>query len=58
VTAEMIDVNHMQMARYLSKVDAGYRAISGVLKYFKREKLLVGMTGMLHENADEFRRSH
>lgn len=38
-TVESIDANHMQMARYYSKNDQGYRAISGVLKSFVRQEL-------------------
>lgn len=38
-TVESIDANHMQMARYSSKDDQGYRAISGVLKGFVRQEL-------------------
>jgi hypothetical protein len=38
-TIESIDANHMQMARYSSKDDQGYRAISGVLKNFIRKEL-------------------
>jgi hypothetical protein len=38
-TVESIDANHMQMARYCSKDDQGYRAISGVLKSFVRQEL-------------------
>ncbi|KAF1936591.1 hypothetical protein EJ02DRAFT_459401 [Clathrospora elynae] len=38
-TVESIDANHMQIARYSSKGDQGYRAISGVLKAFVRQEL-------------------
>ena len=38
-TVESIDANHMQMARFSSKEDQGYRAISGVLAVFVRQKL-------------------
>jgi hypothetical protein len=38
-TVESIDANHMQMARYTSRDDQGYRAISGVLKAFVRQEL-------------------
>ncbi|KAI4940646.1 hypothetical protein J4E91_011283 [Alternaria rosae] len=38
-TVESIDANHMQMARYSSRDDQGYRAISGVLKAFVRQEL-------------------
>jgi hypothetical protein len=38
-TVESIDANHMQMARYSSKDDQGYRAISSVLKSFIRQEL-------------------
>jgi hypothetical protein len=38
-TVESIDANHMQMARYSSKDDQGYRAISGILKAFVRKEL-------------------
>ena len=38
-TVETIDANHMQMAKYRSKDDSGYRAISGVLKGFVRKEL-------------------
>ncbi|KAG9514269.1 hypothetical protein KCU93_g9818, partial [Aureobasidium melanogenum] len=38
-TVESIDANHMQMARYSSRDDEGYRAISGVLKAFVRQEL-------------------
>lgn len=38
-TVESIDANHMQMARYNSRDDQGYRAISGVLKIFVRQEL-------------------
>ncbi|KAL9616022.1 MAG: hypothetical protein Q9160_009060 [Pyrenula sp. 1 TL-2023] len=38
-TVESINVNHMQMARYSSKEDEGYRAISGILKDFVRQEL-------------------
>ena len=33
-TVETIDANHMQMTKYNSKDDSGYRAVSGVLKAF------------------------
>lgn len=36
-TIESIDANHMQMARYSSRDDQGYRAISGVLKAYVRQ---------------------
>jgi hypothetical protein len=36
-TVESIDANHMQMARYSSRDDQGYRAISGVLKAHVRQ---------------------
>jgi hypothetical protein len=36
-TVESIDANHMQMVRYSSKDDQGYRAIVGVLRAFIRE---------------------
>jgi hypothetical protein len=38
-TVESIDANHMQMARYGSRDDQGYRAISSVLKAFVRQEL-------------------
>ena len=38
-TVESIDANHMQMARYSSSDNQGYRAISGVLKAFVRQEL-------------------
>jgi hypothetical protein len=38
-TVESIDANHMQMARFSSRDDQGYRAISGVLSAFVRQKL-------------------
>lgn len=38
-TVESIDANHMQMTRYSSKDDQGYRAISSVLKRFVRQEL-------------------
>lgn len=38
-TVESINANHMQMARYSSKEDEGYRAISGILKDFVRQEL-------------------
>ncbi|KAH0045052.1 hypothetical protein KCU78_g285, partial [Aureobasidium melanogenum] len=38
-TVKSIDANHMQMARYSSRNDQGYRAISGVLKTFVRQEL-------------------
>jgi hypothetical protein len=38
-TVESIDANHMQMARYNSRDDQGYRAISGVLEAFVRQEL-------------------
>lgn len=38
-TVESIDANHMQMARYSSKDDQGYRAIFSVLKSFIRQEL-------------------
>ena len=31
---ETIDANHMQMTKYSSKDDSGYRAVLGVLKAF------------------------
>ena len=37
-TVESIDANHMQMARYSSKDDQGYRAIFSVLKSFIRQE--------------------
>jgi hypothetical protein len=36
---ESIDANHMQMARYSSRDDQGYRAISGVLKACVQQEL-------------------
>lgn len=36
-TVESIDANHMQMVRYSSREDYGYRAICGVLKATIRE---------------------
>ncbi|KAF2174575.1 hypothetical protein K469DRAFT_614070, partial [Zopfia rhizophila CBS 207.26] len=36
---ETIDANHMQMARYSSKDDQGYRAISRILKSFVRQEV-------------------
>ena len=33
-TVETIDANHMQMTKYGSKDDPGYRAVAGVLKAF------------------------
>jgi hypothetical protein len=38
-TVESIDANHMQMARYSSKDDQGYRAISGILNAFVQQEL-------------------
>jgi hypothetical protein len=38
-TVESIDANHMQIARYCSKDDPGYRAVSGVLKRFILKEL-------------------
>jgi hypothetical protein len=38
-TVENINTNHMQMARYSSRDDQGYRAISGVLKAFVQQEL-------------------
>jgi hypothetical protein len=38
-TVESIDANHMQMARYNSKDDQGYRAISAILRSFVRQEL-------------------
>jgi hypothetical protein len=38
-TVESIDANHMQMARYTSKTDEGYRAVCGVLKAFVQQEL-------------------
>lgn len=38
-TVESIDANHMQMARFSSKDNQGYRAISGVLKAFVKREL-------------------
>lgn len=38
-TVESIDANHMQMARYSSRDDQGYRAIAGVLKAYVRKEL-------------------
>jgi hypothetical protein len=38
-TVETIDANHMAMVRYPSKEDAGYKAVSGVLKNFIRKDL-------------------
>ena len=35
---ESIDANHMQMARYSSRDDQGYRAILSVLKSFIRQE--------------------
>ena len=33
-TVETIDANHMQMTKFSSRDDSGYRAVSGVLKTF------------------------
>lgn len=33
-TVETIDANHMQTTKYGSKDDAGYQAVSGILKAF------------------------
>jgi hypothetical protein len=38
-TVESIDANHTQMARFSSRDDQGYRAISGVLKAFVQQEL-------------------
>ena len=38
-TVESMDANHMQMARYSSRDDQGYRAIAGVLKAYLRKEL-------------------
>ncbi|KAF2679087.1 hypothetical protein K458DRAFT_375514 [Lentithecium fluviatile CBS 122367] len=38
-TVESIDANHMQMARYSSKDDQGYRAVCGVLRSFIQQEL-------------------
>jgi hypothetical protein len=38
-TVESIDANHVQMTKYSSKDDAGYRAILGVLKGSMRREL-------------------
>jgi hypothetical protein len=38
-TVESIDANHMQMVRYNSKDDQGYRAILGILNGFIRQGL-------------------
>lgn len=38
-TVESIDANHMQMARCVSRDDARYRAVGGVLKKFVRSGL-------------------
>jgi hypothetical protein len=38
-TVESIDANHMQMAKYSSRNDHGYRAIHGVLKRFIQKEL-------------------
>lgn len=38
-TVESINANHKEMARYRSKEDEGYRAISGILKAFVRQEL-------------------
>ena len=38
-TVESVDANHMQMARYSSKDDQGYRAIAGILKAYVRNEL-------------------
>ncbi|KAF2468687.1 WD40 repeat-like protein [Lindgomyces ingoldianus] len=38
-TVESIDANHMQMARYNSKDDQGYRAVCGVLRSFILQEL-------------------
>jgi hypothetical protein len=36
---ESIDANHMQMARYSSRDEQGYRAICSLLKNFVRQEL-------------------
>ena len=38
-TVESIDANHMQMVRFSSENDPGYRAILGVLSGFVRKEL-------------------
>ena len=38
-TVESIDANHMQMTKYGSKDDQGYRAIFGTFKSFMRQEL-------------------
>ena len=38
-TVETIDANHMQMTKYSSRDDSGYRAVSGVLKAFIERQL-------------------
>ena len=38
-TVETIDANHTQMAKYCSRDDSGYRAVSGVLKAFIGQRL-------------------
>jgi hypothetical protein len=49
-TVESIDANHMQMARYSSKDDQGYRAISGVLKATIREGMDSGSPAQQAQN--------
>ena len=38
-TVESIDANHMQMVRYSSRDDQGYRAVVGILKEYVRKEL-------------------
>jgi len=41
-TVESIDANHMQMTKYGSKDDQGYRAIFGTIKSFMRQGMESG----------------
>ncbi|MCJ1271083.1 hypothetical protein MMC22_010982 [Lobaria immixta] len=46
-TVETIDANHMQMTKYGSKDDPGYRAVSGVLKAFIKQLSRLGYSVVL-----------
>jgi hypothetical protein len=55
-TVESIDANHMQMTRYSSKGDHGYRAICGVLKATIREG--IGRVCPVHKAHNKTRQPH
>jgi len=50
-TVESIGANHMEMARFQSRDDEGYRANSSILRAFMRQELEDQRTPSIHPAA-------